>query len=277
MRYADIAPAHKSVGRMEIIMKKVLLIGKLNSVVKEMNQFLAQYFHVQLCSENANVLEGMMKIVNPDLVLISLIGAYDIDTSIFYMLSDQYAQTPVLTIGTQEESNRFFKYYEGSQFENLIRPVENTLIMEAVCRRLGLKEKEVEQEAADEKKETTGKKRILVVDDNGTALRTMKAMLEERYEVAVAVSGAQAMTSIGRQRPDLILLDYEMPVCDGRMTLEMIRADKDMKDIPVIFLTAVNDRDNIEAVLELKPAGYFLKPPIKDRLIAEIDKVLENC
>ena len=40
--------------------------------------------------------------------------------------------------GTKEESSRFFKYYEESQFENLIRPVENTAIMEAVCRKLGL-------------------------------------------------------------------------------------------------------------------------------------------
>ena len=117
-------------------MKKILLIGKLNSVVNETNKFLSQYFHVQLCSENANVLDGMLKIVNPDLVLISLIGAYDIDTSIFYMLSDKYAQTPILTIGTKEESSTFFKYYEDGQFENLIRPVENTVIMNAVCRRL---------------------------------------------------------------------------------------------------------------------------------------------
>lgn len=255
-------------------MKKILLIGKLNSVVKETNQFLSQYFHVQLCSENANVAEGMLKIVDPDLVLISLIGAYGIDTSIFYLLSDQYAHIPVLTIGTKEESSNFFKYYENSQFENLIRPVENTAIMEAVCRRLDVSGQEVEEEAAAEKSERAGKKRILVVDDNGTMLRTMKAMLSDRYEVAVAVSGAQAMTSIGKQRPDLILLDYEMPVCDGRMTLEMIRADEEMRDIPVMFLTAVNDRENIEAVLRLKPAGYFLKPPVKDKLTAEIDRVL---
>lgn len=135
--------------------------------------------------------------------------------------------------------------------------------------------KAVEEEAAAERTEDAGKKRILVVDDNGTMLRTMKVMLEDRYEIAVAISGAQAMTSIGKQRPDLILLDYEMPVCDGRMTLEMIRADEEMKDIPVIFLTAVNDRDNIEAVLKLKPAGYFLKPPVKDKLVAEIDRVLK--
>lgn len=98
--------------------------------------------------------------------------------------------------------------------------------------------------------------------------------MEDRYEVAIAISGAQAMTSIGKKRPDLILLDYEMPICDGKMTLEMIRADEELKDIPVIFLTAVNDRANIEAVLKLKPAGYFLKPAVKDQLIGEIEKVL---
>ena len=259
---------------MDIKMKKILLIGKLNSVVKETNTFLAQFFHVQLCSENASVLEGMLKIVNPDLVLISLIGAYDIDTSIFFMLSDQYSNIPVLTIGTKEESKTFFQYYEDGQFENLIRPVENTTIMDAVCRRLGLDKEKVEQDAAEEKKGTADRKRILVVDDNGTTLRTMKAMLEEYYEIAVAISGAQAMTSIGKKRPDLILLDYEMPICDGRMTLEMIRADEEMKDIPVVFLTAINDRANIEAVLKLKPAGYFLKPAVKDKLLVEIDKIL---
>ena len=86
----------------------------------------------------------MLKIVNPDLILISLIGAYDIDTSIFFILSDQYKKIPVLTIGTREESNTFFKYYEEDQFENLIRPVENTVIMEAICKRLDLDKKEIE-------------------------------------------------------------------------------------------------------------------------------------
>lgn len=253
-------------------MKKILLIGKLNAIVNEMNQFLSQYFHVQLCSENVSVLEGMLKIVKPDLVIVSLIGSYDIDTSIFFLLSDQYAQIPVLTIGTKDESDRFFKYYEADQFENLIRPVENAAIMNAVCRRLELEEEKVEP------KTTPGdhneKKRILVVDDNGTALRTIKAMLEDTYEVAIAISGVQAMTSIGKKRPDLILLDYEMPVCDGKMTLEMLRADKNLATIPVMFLTAINDRESIEAVLKLKPAGYLLKPPAKERLLAEIDKVL---
>ena len=82
------------------------------------------------------------------------------------------------------------------------------------------------------------------------------------------------MTAIGKKRPDLILLDYEMPVCDGRQTLEMIRADADLMDIPVIFLTGVSDRAHIEAVLGLKPAGYLLKPPIREKIVEAIEKAL---
>ena len=54
----------------------------------------------------------------------------------------------------------------------------------------------------------------------------------------------------------------------------MIRADEDLQSIPVVFLTSINDRANIEAVLKLKPAGYFLKPPVKDRLLGELEKIL---
>ena len=248
-------------------MKKILLIGKLNDIVKDVNSYLSEYFHVQLCSEKENIVEGMLKVVNPDLVLISLVGAYDIDSYIFYLLSTEYIDIPVITIGTQEECSFFTKYYEEAQFENLVRPLENPEIYKAVCRRLSIDE-------ADEAVKSSGKKHILVVDDNGTTLRTVKAMLEERFEVSLAISGAQAMTSMGKKRPDLILLDYEMPVCDGRMTLEMIRADEDLCDIPVIFLTGVNSRDHINAVLDLRPAGYYLKPPVKEVLISKIEEAL---
>ena len=83
------------------------------------------------------------------------------------------------------------------------------------------------------------------------------------------------MKSIGKKRPDLILLDYEMPVCDGRQTLEMIRADDEISDIPVIFLTGVNDREHIEPILALRPAGYLLKPPVQERILEAIKKALQ--
>ena len=119
------------------------------------------------------------------------------------------------------------------------------------------------------------KKQILIVDDSDFMRSNMIRLLGDDYDMLESNSSIAAIKQIAVNRPDLILLDYEMPVCDGRMTLEMIRADDEMKDIPVIFLTAINDRANIEAVLKLKPAGYFLKPAVKDKLIAEIDKMLD--
>lgn len=52
-----------------------------------------------------------------------------------------------------------------------------------------------------------------------------------------------------------------MPVCDGKETFAMIRQDEEIKDIPVVFLTAVADKMHIASVLQLNPAGYLLKPP----------------
>ena len=70
------------------------------------------------------------------------------------------------------------------------------------------------------------------------------------------------------------MLDYEMPVVDGKQTLEMIRAENDIANIPVVFLTGVSDREHIEAVISLKPAGYMLKPPVKAKILEAIAKAI---
>ncbi|MBR1854622.1 MAG: response regulator [Lachnospiraceae bacterium] len=252
-------------------MKTVLMIGKVNELMKDINDYLKHYFRVQLCAENPQNALGMIKVVQPDLVLVSLIGMYDVNTAMFARIQQEFPHIPVLTIGTENERKAFLVFYEGKQFENLIRPIENADVFSAICRRLELDEQAVKAGAATE---DDGRKKILVVDDNATTLRSIKGMLDEKYQILLANSGMKAMTSIGKTRPDAILLDYEMPVCDGRQTLEMIRADEELTDIPVIFLTGVNDREHIEAVLKLRPAGYLLKPAVPDKLIAAIEAAL---
>ena len=253
-------------------MKKILLIGKLNEVVKNVDKTLSKHFHVQICDLRRETVDGMLKVVEPSLVIISLVGADTPDMNLFITLSRDYARTPVLTIGTEAEMKAFSKYYDRRQFENLIRPLSNNDLLSAVCRRLDLvcTEKNGEVVVCD----ACTKKNVLVVDDNPVTIRAIKGMLENEFTVTVATSGAQAMTAIGKRRPDCILLDYEMPVCDGRQTLEMIRADEELSSIPVIFLTAVRDKEHIEMVLSLHPQGYLLKPSSRDSLIAKINEVI---
>ena len=101
--------------------------------------------------------------------------------------------------------------------------------------------------------------RVLVVDDSMTVRHHMGQLLCEDYDITLAESSLAAIRNITLNKPDLILLDYEMPVCDGRQTLEMIRSDEALADIPVIFLTGKNDPESVKKVMSLKPAGYLLK------------------
>ncbi len=120
------------------------------------------------------------------------------------------------------------------------------------------------------------KKKILVVDDSGAMLRTVKEWLEDRYQVFLANSGAMAIKYLAMNKPDLILLDYEMPICDGSQVLEMIRAESDFADIPVIFLTGKNDRESVIKVSTLRPEGYLLKSMEAEHIIKAIDQFFEK-
>ena len=127
-----------------------------------------------------------------------------------------------------------------------------------------------EQEAANQKS------KILVVDESLTIRESIKQLLGEDYEVATAESGVAAIRTITLNQPDLILLDYEMPVCDGRQTLEMLRSEKAFEDIPVIFLTGRRDPESMIKVMPLKPAGYLIKSSKPAEIKKEIDTFFER-
>lgn len=128
-----------------------------------------------------------------------------------------------------------------------------------------------------EKQEVSShKKHILVVDDSGTMLRTIKDWLSTKYKVSIVNSATSAITFLATNYPDLVLLDYEMPVCSGPQMLEMIRSEVKTEKLPVIFLTAHGDRESVQKVLALKPDGYLLKTMTSDKIISSIDAFFET-
>ena len=124
--------------------------------------------------------------------------------------------------------------------------------------------------------ENAHRKNILLVDDDSTFLKTIKGWLSTKYRVTIVTLGAQAMMYIADNKPDLILLDYEMPVISGPQVLEMIRSETQTDSIPVIFLTGKGDRESVLKVLELKPDGYFLKSTEKAALLKSLEEFFEK-
>lgn len=249
-------------------MKKIILISKSNNESKEINDYLQKYFRIQLCLDNFSSVESMLKLFEPDFVLCMLLDMTKDDISKLGIIPKNYPGLPLMTVGSSEEIKNYENINKSMSNYRFERSINAELIFKSVCSILKIKPESLQAEGEVKKKD------ILIVDDDAMTLRSIKKMLDEYYNVSIANSGMKAMAAIGQNKPDLILLDYEMPVCDGRQTLEMIKADNDMKDIPVVFLTGVNDREHIEAVLKLLPSGYLLKPVSQAKLVATIKQVI---
>ena len=149
-------------------------------------------------------------------------------------------------------------------------PIENKNAAEELARYLEQREEQLRQEAVRHLP------KVLVVDDSMTVRQSVKQMLEGSYEVALAESGVAAIRTITLNRPDLILLDYEMPVVNGKQTLEMLRLEEAFARIPVIFLTGRDDPEIVRELLALKPAGYLLKYLKPAEIKGKIDSFFEK-
>lgn len=115
------------------------------------------------------------------------------------------------------------------------------------------------------------KKRILVVDDSEVVRQAMMDLLQKDYAVETAKSGIAAIMCMTQGRPDLVLLDYEMPICDGKVMLEMMRSEEYFADIPVMFLTGNVSREKVEKIIPLKPVGYLVKTLKPDEIKKNIE------
>ena len=254
-------------------MKKVLLVGKLNEIVRSLYECLADDFQVQICTEEVEYIKGIIKIVMPELIIVNQIGIVEVDMAILTWIKKFHPSIPVLIISTKDDWSKYEAFCEEEQIDKLFRPVGKQELIKKCYVMLEMEIQKITEEAPEVPKEP---KKILVVDDSPLLLRNMKAILEERYKVIIATSGEQALKFVPTKKPDLILLDYEMPGVDGKETYEILKADDATKDIPVIFLTGMADKEHIYAALETRPAGYILKPPDRERLFQSIESVLNQ-
>jgi putative two-component system response regulator len=118
-------------------------------------------------------------------------------------------------------------------------------------------------------------KRILIVDDNIATLKQIGALLTPGYEVSLAKSGEMALQICRQERPDLILLDIEMPEMDGFETIRLIKADPALNPIPVIFLTGNRDAAAEIRALQSGAMDFITKPANKNILLHRLELHLQ--
>jgi len=118
-------------------------------------------------------------------------------------------------------------------------------------------------------------KHILVIDDNAVNLKLAEQTLRPLYKVTLLISGRQALRFLEKTKPDLILLDINMPEMDGYETLRKIKEDPHTSKIPVIFLTAQTDSESELHSLYLGAVDFITKPFISEIMLSRIKIHLE--
>lgn len=242
-------------------MKKILVIGNVNTELLDMGRYIGRDFIVHTSADNTVMAGNMLKLIQPELILVQLNGFHEESTPIFEEIAKNYGSTPVMCLGTEDDILPFAIWLARPEIMLKTGDVSHEEILLAICEKLDVEP-------------GSGRKSVLLVDDDAVLLRTMNNLLKEDYNVKMAVSGEKALEMMQEKMPDIVFLDYNMPGFDGKETLERIREMPGGEEVPVVFLTGVGDRPHIEAILNLHPAGYLLKPAGKDMIYEILKKYM---
>lgn len=187
------------------------------------------------------------------------------DVSVFEYIKEICSNRIVCAVGKPNEYKEFYRIFPKNLVRIEMPHPANVMILIDQLRR--------ERTISDEMINAEKKHQILLVDDDSTFLEVSSGWLKKygKYDVAIVNSGPQAIDYLDRFTPELILLDYEMPVMDGPTVLSKLRKNERTKDIPVYFLTGKSDRDSIMRVMAMRPNGYLLKTLDQQQLVARVN------
>ncbi len=265
---------------------KVLVTGKNRKVAIDICEHLEadRGYATIKCDPNKTAVFDSMISELPKVVIICLGDETPASFQAYNVLKLAISQGNITIIAVTDETNEknFINNTELERVFFLSRPVS----LFALYEKLAEIEKELESEKEngvsgfreyvnEESGKAHARKHILVVDDDSEQLMNIREQLDEFYNVTCVRSGADAFRFLEKKIPDLILLDYLMPVMDGPDVLRNIKDTPGLEDIPVVFLTGMTEKKKVLATLaELKPQGYIVKPAKKSALVAKIIDIL---
>jgi len=116
--------------------------------------------------------------------------------------------------------------------------------------------------------------KVLIVDDTPANIDVLRRILDS-YEISIAMNGESALTLIEKNRPDLILLDVMMPGIDGFETCERLKANPATKNIPVIFVTAKTEVEDVVRGFKIGSVDYIAKPFKREEVVSRVQTHLK--
>ena len=120
---------------------------------------------------------------------------------------------------------------------------------------------------------------VLLVDDDDAHRIFLRQAFAKKLNATVmeAKNGVEALRALEKLTPDVVMLDLWMPVMNGQDLLEKLRAEDRWKDVPVIIMSALRDKEIVQKLMKLKISDYMVKPITVDQLTERISKLFADA
>ena len=120
--------------------------------------------------------------------------------------------------------------------------------------------------------------KVLIVDDSLESRMLLGKILTKAFNVQIieATQGRDALRKLSMEKPDVVFLDYEMPVMNGKEILNSIRAMPEFQNLPIVMVTSHSEKDLVRELLSYKVSAYLLKPLSEDYIVKHISTIFPN-
>lgn len=250
--------------------EKILFIANFNEKTNKLFDKISALRPAKFIHYDINQIKSYAEKSFPELVIISVTNLTYEEQHVVNLFLQYRPEWKYIIYGSQEDCKDFHGKFNAHVLRYILTPIIESDFIQIISDEIN----KIEGLFLNDDKPVVTvdtRKKLLIVDDDPIFLRTLTNFFKEKYRISVAKSGAEALTSLEKVSPDLILLDYEMPVTNGPQTLQMIRQNKDFENVPVFFLTGVSDPEQVKTALNLKPEGYLLKNSGQIELVSRID------
>ena len=265
---------------------QVMVTGRLGEVTRDLCEHMEsdrEYAATECPPKKSELLKASLEKA-PQVIIICLRGETPKTVRVFDILTEREkaGEVTFIVVANEEDTKVFTENTALRRAVLLSRPLHLSALYDKL-RELETHWRAAEKEAAASFTEFVGpedrvvfpRRHVLVVDDEPEQLIQIREHLQEFYETTLVGSGKGALNYLDRFKVDLILLDYMMPEMDGPAVLKELRSRDEYRDIPVVFLTGVTERELvIRTITELRPQGYVVKPVKKSEIVARIIDVL---
>lgn len=247
---------------------KIIYVDDVSTSLLTLKRRLEGY-HEVYPAESAEVLFNALQKITPDIILLDINmpdhDGYDIIGNL--KNDERYEHIPVIFFTSHHDRENVVRGLSFGAVDFIIKPFETMSLIECI-------ERHVAKSRAGKGREDDNRPHILAVDDVVSELRIIKAALHHKYKVHTISRPESVMDFLKIRHPDLIILDYLMPVHNGFELIGMIHEISDYKDTPIIMLTSAGTVDQVREAISLGACDFIVKPFKESELVEKVAKYL---